>query len=122
MEDMSTLRSELGYTVCSDFSDSIEDNGVCDSFEKLFEESTGPTDGLVKVDRDDFGKAEELHQKVYFDRPSKKKIAFFVNFQNFNFVCRVHITQKKIKRNFYEIYSKFRYNKIVDIYTKCKRN
>ena len=65
---MSTLYSQLGTTVCSDFSDSLED-GAFDTLEKAFDESTGPEDvspedGAYKVDRDDFGQVGELHQKV----------------------------------------------------------
>ena len=55
---MSTLRSEVGTTVCSDFSESIED----DSFERLFESSTAPLN--VKTDRDDFDSVQELYQMV----------------------------------------------------------
>ena len=67
MEDMSTLRSVLGTTVCSDFSESIEDYNVAyDSFEQLFDESSQDKN-VVKTDRDSFGQHGELYQKVLFE-------------------------------------------------------
>ena len=61
MEDMSTLMSQLGTTVCSDFSESIGECDGFDSFEKLFE---GDASEGVKTVCDAVGQGDELYKKV----------------------------------------------------------
>ena len=60
---MSTLNTQLGTTVCSDFSTSV---GDFDPLEQLFEETTGSMDGGEANDRDEFGGENSLYYQVKF--------------------------------------------------------
>ena len=68
MDEISTLFTQLGTTVCSEFSESLGDCELDDTFEKLFENPTGSGATDIKTDRDNFEEENELFNQVYHNK------------------------------------------------------